>query len=110
MREILVGELSSLFNCDIDYEKLDFIYQSYAELGERNPSIRVVNYPFVESLIEKQERRVGDFSDLVDECLSDGFSSRFGVFILNDGKCYVLELGLREFDSCDDLEKFYDEG
>lgn len=106
--KFLIEEIASVFNCNIDYEQLDFIYQSYADLGD-NPSIRVINYPFVQSLIEKQNKRVEDFTELVGECLSEGYSSKYGFFVFNDGKCYVLELGLREFDSREELEEFYKE-
>ena len=107
MRDYLIDRISSIFNCNIDYEKLDFIYQSYADLGD-NPNIRVLNYPFVKGLVDKQCRRVEDFGELVDECLSEGCSCRYGLVCTSEG-FFVLELGLRVFGSSDELREFYKE-
>lgn len=104
-KDKLLKELSSFFNCDIDYEKLDFIYKCYAELG-KNSRFNVINYPFIKNLLDKQAKRNSDFEDLVRDCLSDGYSNRYGVLYVED-KVYVVELGLREFNDLASIEDYY---
>lgn len=102
----LVDNLASIFNCNIDYGELLFVLNEYLEFKD-NPNINVLNYPFVKRLVEKQDKRVNDFKDLVDECLVEGFATKYGVIKMGEDKFFVVELGIKEFEDEELMREYY---